>query len=531
MKNLKNSDISINDIPSDVFICRLIDDKFTIVDVNDMALHTIGKSKQALIAEDIVTVLKNLEEQESEFLTILHKAYNSAQLVDFSIPCYIHDDLCRWHKGSAKKLFNGDLILYYKNIERKQELEIEELQQQLELISEVPYVGICIYDTKILYMNKVLENILGYSVEDIKNLSPLDLIDVEDKEIYRKNLHDRLIGKNFETAYVDAKLRKKEGSDICARICVKTIKYKGKYRAFASIVDITNIIVQEQKTKRLAQALEQTDDMLLITDIEGKIIYVNNRIVEKMGYSKEELVGQKTSIFKSGKHGRKFYKCLWDTILSGQKYVNTIINKTKSGTLIYVENIITPVLDMEGNIESFVSTARDVTYQIESQKRLKNLAMMDSLTKIFNRYALNREIEHYIALGERYNLSFSILMFDIDYFKKVNDTYGHHIGDVVLKNSATFLSENIRKIDKIGRWGGEEFIVILHETSQEKAVKKADELRQLIENNIILGKYKITVSVGVTSYRDGDNQTSLFTRVDKALYKAKEEGRNRVVVL
>ena len=529
MKNLKNSDISINDIPSDVFICRLVDDKYIVIDGNDAAIDTIGMPKKELIGKDILSLFKDI--QELDLLSILDEAYNSSKIIEFNIPCYIHDSLCRWHKGSVKRLFNGDLILYYKNIEREKELELEELQYQLELISEAPYVGICIFDDTFLYVNHVLEDILGYSFEELKNITPIDLLHLENKEEYMCNLHKRVSGDRFTTNYIDAKLLRKDEKEIFVRLCVKTVKYKGRYRALASVIDITNIVAQEQKTKRLAQALEQTDDLLLMTDVEGKIIYANKRLVEKMGYSKEELIGQQTSLFKSGKHSRRFYKRLWNTILSGKKYSNLIINRTKAGKLIYLETTVTPVFDKEGKLESFVSTSKDVSYQIKTKTRLKNLAMVDRLTKVLNRYAIDKEIDYYIAVAQRHDMPFSLLMLDIDYFKKINDTYGHYIGDVVLKNTSRLLSKNIRKIDKLGRWGGEEFIIILHATTQTRAVQKAEELRKLIEKNRVDEKYKITASIGVTSYRQEDTKNSLFTRVDDALYRAKEEGRNRVVAL
>ena len=529
MKNLKNSDISINDIPTDVFICRLLNDRFVIVDANDAVINTIGMSKKELIGKDILTLLEEL--QASDFLSILEEAYNSSKMISFNIPCYIHDNLCRWHKGSVKKLFNGDLILYYKNIEREKELELEELQYQLELISEAPYVGICIFDDTFLYVNHVLEDILGYSFEELKNIRPIDLLHLENKEEYRGNLGKRISGERFTTNYIDAKLLRKDEKEIFVRLCVKTVRYRGKFRALASVIDITNIVAQEQKTKRLAQALEQTDDLLLMTDVEGKIIYVNKRLVEKMGYTKEELIGQQTNIFKSGKHSRRFYKRLWDTILAAKKYNGLIVNRTKAGKRIYLETTITPVFDKEGSLESFVSTSKDVTYQIKTKKRLKNLAMVDTLTKVLNRYAIDKEIDYYISVAQRHSVPFSLIMLDIDYFKKINDTYGHYIGDVVLKNISKLLRKNIRKIDKLGRWGGEEFIIILHATTQRRAVQKAEELRKLIEKNIIDKKYKITASIGVTSYRQEERKNSLLTRVDDALYRAKEKGRNCVAGL
>ena len=157
--------------------------------------------------------------------------------------------------------------------------------------------------------------------------------------------------------------------------------------------------------------------------------------------------------------------------------------------------------------------------------------MVDRLTKVLNRYAIDKEIDYYISVAQRHSVPFSLLMLDIDYFKKINDTYGHYIGDVVLKNISKMLRKNIRKIDKLGRWGGEEFIIILHATTQRRAVQKAEELRKLIEKNIIEEHYKITASIGVTSYREDDSKSSLFARVDDALYRAKEEGRNCVAAL
>ncbi|QOP45092.1 diguanylate cyclase [Sulfurimonas paralvinellae] len=528
MKNLKNSDVSIEDIPSDVFICRFIEGDFVVVDGNETALHSLKLHKKEIYGKNILDILPDIK--ETDFFSTLQEAYNSSQMIEFNIPCYFNGNLCRWHKGSVKKLFNGDLILYYKNIELEKELEMEELRYQLELFSEAPYVGICIFGEKFLYANQVLEAILGYSFEELKEIAPIDLLHLENKEEYTCNLEKRLKGERFTTAYYDAKLLRKDNKEIFVRLCIKTVQYRGKYVALASVIDVTKMIEQEQKTKRLAQALEQTDDLLLMTDVEGRIIYVNNRVVQKLGYAKEELMGQKVNIFKSGKHSRRFYKRLWNTILSGEKYSNMIINRTKKGKLIYLETTITPVFDKENKIESFVSTSKDVSYQMKTKKRLKNLATIDTLTKVLNRYAIDKEIDYSISLAQRHELSFSILMLDIDHFKTINDQFGHYIGDVVLKAMTKVVQKNIRKVDKFGRWGGEEFIIILHGTSQKKALKKAQEVREFIQNNIIDDIYKITASIGVTSFKEEDTKASLLARVDEALYKAKEQGRNKVVV-
>jgi diguanylate cyclase (GGDEF)-like protein/PAS domain S-box-containing protein len=529
MKNLKNSDISIEDIPSDLFICRLIDNNFIIIDTNITALQSMGMQKKDVVGKDILNILSDIK--ESDFLATLHEANNSSRMIEFDIPCYIHDNLCSWYKGSVKKLFNGDLLLYYKNIEREKELEIEELRYQLNLISEAPYVGICIFDKKFLYANHVLEAILGYSFEELQQIIPIDLLHLNDKDEYICNLQKRMEGERFTTAYYDAKLLRKDNREIFARLCIKTVKYKGKYAALASVIDITHIVKQKQKTKRLAQALEQTDDLLLITDKDAVIIDMNNSVTEKMGYTRTELIGQPINIFRSGKHGRKFYKRLWDTVLGGDKYQNIIINKTKKGRLIYLDTIITPVFDEEGKIESFVLTARDISKDVKIKERLQKLATQDALTQIYNRYAINQEIDNEMKLAKRDNKPFALLMVDIDFFKLINDTHGHPAGDLVLKETAALMKKSIRDVDKIGRWGGEEFMIVLHNISAKEAVKKAEEIRLLIKDNLVANSYHITISIGVRAYHKRDTKNLLLQKVDDALYQAKEKGRNRVVIL
>ncbi|WP_457748873.1 diguanylate cyclase [Sulfurimonas sp.] len=290
--------------------------------------------------------------------------------------------------------------------------------------------------------------------------------------------------------------------------------------------------VQEYKTLYLlAKALEQTDDMVFITDTNGIIEYVNDSVSIKTGYEREELVGKKTNILKSGKHTQEFYKKLWATILSGQNYHNVIIDKTKDGRLYYADLKITPLFDDNQTIQNFVATSTDITNRIEMEKKLEKMATIDSLTGIYNRYKIDDEINLQIARCERYKEVFSIIMFDIDFFKVVNDTYGHDAGDRVLKVLSQLISKHIRVTDIFGRWGGEEFVIILSKTGEDEAFIIAEKLRKIVENYTIDGKYNITISSGVTQYIAPQSREELIKKVDEGLYLAKEKGRNQVVVV
>jgi len=161
-------------------------------------------------------------------------------------------------------------------------------------------------------------------------------------------------------------------------------------------------------------------------------------------------------------------------------------------------------------------------------KELHNLATMDKLTSIFNRYKIDMALNEQIEISKRYNRDMSVIFFDIDHFKAVNDVYGHKVGDFVLIELAKVINENIRSSDIFGRWGGEEFLIILPETDIETAYKLAEKLRTVIENHEFKYVPHIHISMGVTQLRSDDTLISLITRVDKLLYKSKRNGRNKV---
>ncbi len=283
----------------------------------------------------------------------------------------------------------------------------------------------------------------------------------------------------------------------------------------------------QSEMKVIVQAVEQTNEMVRITDKDAIITYVNDAVITETGYTKEELIGQKSSIFKSGEQDESFYKNLWDMVLSGNIYKNVIINKRKDGTLYHEEQTITPVFDEQNNL-SFVSTGHDISERIEVEKKLHTLATRDTLTGVYNRYSLNKEIDINIKKYERYEDIFGLLMLDIDHFKNVNDTYGHDVGDLVLKELCSVIENLIRETDVFGRWGGEEFLLILPKTNKDEAISIATRIKNIIEEHKFEYIPQVTVSIGVSVYNQSIKKEIFLKDVDDALYKAKSTGRNRV---
>jgi diguanylate cyclase (GGDEF)-like protein len=180
---------------------------------------------------------------------------------------------------------------------------------------------------------------------------------------------------------------------------------------------------------------------------------------------------------------------------------------------------------------SFVVVLSDVTTIFKKSQQDQYMARHDSLTGIFNRQSFNESITHDLLQQVSHKHSSSLLMFDLDLFKKVNDTYGHKRGDEVLKTFVKIISHNIRTNDIFARWGGEEFVLLLIDTSEQTAIIIANNLREKIANTKFEEVEHITCSIGLSSYKEGDSAESWFLRVDTALYKAKENGRDRVEVL
>lgn len=164
----------------------------------------------------------------------------------------------------------------------------------------------------------------------------------------------------------------------------------------------------------------------------------------------------------------------------------------------------------------------------QKNEELQKLYITDRLTGLFNRYKLDEALDNELQRTKRFNHPFSIIILDIDHFKSVNDIYGHQTGDSVLIEIATILQRNIRVVDILGRWGGEEFLIICPETSKNGAAKLAENIRKSVANFHFQGVGKKTASFGVAEYRIEENLKEFITRADTALYQAKEKGRDKV---
>lgn len=203
----------------------------------------------------------------------------------------------------------------------------------------------------------------------------------------------------------------------------------------------------------------------------------------------------------------------------------------RDGRVVWIRNTMVPYHDKTGMLMRYDGLIEDITGRKVAEQELKRLATTDKLTGAFNRMKFQEIIEIEIERVKRHNQPLSMIIFDIDHFKTVNDNYGHSTGDYVLKTIADIVRENIRKIDYFVRWGGEEFMIISSETKLADASALAERMREIIENYTFEGVGRITVSFGVTEFKEDDTENSFVKRADDAMYLAKSKGRNFVEVI
>jgi len=304
------------------------------------------------------------------------------------------------------------------------------------------------------------------------------------------------------------------------------------------ISDINKSIVL-QKEKRLYESIlddiaQMQDNMLAVYDEDNTPVFYNKRLLNFLGHTslpdfikEHENLNNKFEIKEDCFHVQNKKKHWIDEIASidiDKRIVSIKGAKAEESSFFMVS------LSEKTQNKNIIVSFSEITSIFEKKQQYEHNAYTDVLTQIDNRARFNILFEEAIDISKKAKRSLSIILLDIDNFKKVNDNHGHVVGDNILKKLTTLILSNIRATDYFSRWGGEEFVLLLSDTSLEKSKEIAENLRVLIENYDFGINQKLTCSFGVTISKKNDTSESIFIRVDKALYKAKDNGRNRVEI-
>ncbi|ABZ78306.1 diguanylate cyclase [Shewanella halifaxensis HAW-EB4] len=279
----------------------------------------------------------------------------------------------------------------------------------------------------------------------------------------------------------------------------------------------------------LRAALDHVQSFVYIKNCKLEYVYANKHTLDLFGCTAENLNLADDSNFFSPDIV-PILRAVDLRVLSGESTrEEVIVDDGHPEKRIYL-NVKTPVYcDSDPEcIIGILGISTDITFAKLLEEKALKLAKTDVLTGLANRLELDSVLSYEIERLKRFQHPLSIIMLDLDHFKTVNDNYGHLLGDKCLINIAKMMKNNFRLIDTVGRWGGEEFLIICPETDFNGAIKLAEKFRRLIEEHIFPEVKRITGSLGVTSFIEGDTHETLVNRADKALYKAKKAGRNRV---
>ncbi len=306
-------------------------------------------------------------------------------------------------------------------------------------------------------------------------------------------------------------------------------RISGFIRDISESTRAKQILARERKF--LAKILDTTSTLIVVLDPKGAIIRYNAACERLTGISSEHVKGRAIWDVFAVKEDINIVRLATATakdmpFLNGYETSFKAVDRSER-TIVWTNSMFCE----EGETDCcIISTGVDVTDRKALERELIKAASIDKLTALINRQALDKVISREIERSIRYHHPLSLIMFDIDHFKVINDTYGHLAGDSVLREVALLVEANLRAADSLGRWGGEEFMIVLPETSMDEACLAAEKLQRLFERQNFTGiNNELTASFGVTEYSNGDNIDRLLQRVDDALYVAKQEGRNRVV--
>ncbi|MBF0189140.1 MAG: EAL domain-containing protein [Magnetococcales bacterium] len=279
------------------------------------------------------------------------------------------------------------------------------------------------------------------------------------------------------------------------------------------------------------QVFENALDAAMITDPEGVILRVNPAFSQLTGYEEDEAVGRRPNLIKSDHHSPDFYKEMWRSLLQERQWQGEIWNRHKNGQLFAAWESIAAVSDEQGEVSHFVSSFSDITEKKDAEEHIHHLAHYDALTDLPNRLLFQETLSHAIDQAKRRQALLAVFFMDLDGFKKVNDTLGHRMGDLLLQEVACRLRGATREADTVARLGGDEFTLILEDLQEVEDITRIANkiIRDIAEPVVIDGREMIvTVSIGISLYpQDGEGMTELTKNADIAMYRSKESGKNR----
>jgi len=434
-------------------------------------------------------------------------------------------------KHAAKPIEDIDIV------KRKQvEEALRESEEQFRATFEQAAVGIAHANLQgqFIRVNQKLCDIVGYNHKELIKLTFQELTYPDDLKADLEHVRRLLAGK-IQTFSMEKRYIRKDKQLVWVNLTVSLVrKPSGEPKYFIAVIE--DITLRKQAADALLES-EQLYRSVINTAAEGfwmidsqlRTIEVNDSLCKMLGYSREEMLG-KTPFDFVDEENLKIFKEQTAKIPGTSHRNYDIVLKAKGGKDVYTRFNATTIRDLSNNYINSFAFVTDITEYKQAEKMLNYMAYYDALTDLPNRTLLNDRFKIAIAHARRNNEMLAVLFVDLDDFKNVNDTYGHAIGDQLLKGFAKRLKDCLREEDTVARLGGDEFILLLSGIRHpEDASKAAQKIISALETPFIYEGHElhVTSGIGISLYpRDGEDSQTLLRKGDTALYRAKERGRN-----
>ncbi|NRR28815.1 EAL domain-containing protein [Oxalobacteraceae bacterium] len=411
------------------------------------------------------------------------------------------------------------------------EMRIEALlAEQSAILDNVMFGVMFVRNRSIVSVNRRCEELFGYEPGTMTGASTAIVFPNSfDFEAAGARQYPLLASDNYFSE--ERHYRRRDGSLFWCMVSGCAIdQHRSNEGSIWVYADISARKEAEEKLRLSATVLEHIADGVVVLDAQGTIVAVNPAFTQITGYSEAEALGRDRTLTRSGRHDEEFYDTLWNEQVENGFWRGEIWNLRKSGEL-YLEYLtVSAVRDTRGVTTHYVGVFSDITQVKESQEKLDHLAHHDPLTALPNRLLFHDRLQHAIQRATRDTEQLALLFIDLDRFKNVNDTLGHHIGDELLQQVAKALSDRLREGDTLARLGGDEFIVLLEDVDNEySASLVAEKLVTMFEQPFMVAGHElfVTCSVGISLFpNDAVDLNMLIRNADVAMYQAKARGRN-----
>lgn len=517
----------VNNTPDIIFV-KDLEGRHQLI--NDAAERFLGKPREAVIGHDCMSIFppdqaRKVMEQDAQII-------ENGQIITFEEMITVGGEPHAFltTKGPMRDE-NGSVIGTF-GIARDITTRIRN-QRLLEMMKfSIDHMGDKVTwvtsDARVVYANIAACDSLGYTIEELLKLSVPDIdpdFSVEDWPMRWEELKKRR-SSTFESRH-----RSKSGEIHPVEVTINYMRFGDEEYNCGYIRDITKRKQMEEALQLSSMVLQNSGEAMLVTDENNEIIAINPAFTKITGYSLEEVKGKNPRMFQSGRHAPAFFQAMWDLIVSTGQWQGEIWDKSRNGAIQAKWLTINTIRNKDGSIHRYVALFSDITEKKKSEELIWRQANFDTLTGLPNRDMFRDRLGQEVKKSIRAELPLALLLIDLDQFKEVNDTLGHAVGDMLLKEAARRISACVRESDTVARLGGDEFTIVISEISDKTHVEDvAQKITSKLAEPFHLGNevVYISASIGITLYpNDSIDIDALMKNADQAMYVAKNKGRNR----